>query len=777
MVKQFICILFLLTSQLFSQKIDSNKVNISGYILNDKTGEKLPGVLLRIDGKGLSISNEKGFFTFTLLPGLHTLDARSIGYEKLHRNILVAKGKEEQSLFLNLVPEPIEITGITVNGERFNKEINTSTYELFPGDLSRIPQVGEPDVFRALQALPGVGEVNDLSTQIFLRGGNFDEVLISIDNVPLYNPYHLGETFGIVNPDIIQLVRLYPSNYPSNYGGYLSGVLDLQTKNGNQNNFTGNVSLGLVSSKIFAEIPIWKGTLLISGRRTYLDLLGKIIKQEFPYYFYDLYSKYTLPLDTKNLVELSFLYSKDIYDIFKDNNYYQIINKYSDPNWGDLISNIKYSHFFSEKNEFSIQLYFSKSYLNADATAYFIPDYAKKDSINSLYINNSIKDLGIKASFEFNFTGNHFMTGLEIKKMNVNYDWDFNETDFSALVKFPLQEIFFDFAPNPYSFQDNSFIYNHYSLDKIQVNKKIEITPGYRLSYLSKIKKILFAPYILANYSFDKEINLRFSIGRYYQYLYTLKDQRHQELYAPFSSYLLANNINQVAFSYHFLIGLQINNLFNFLKMEIESYYKVRDNLSSSYNDEMKYYFENGYATGLDIIIKKDIGDLAGWLGYSFSRSVKQNNSYTYFTNYDRTHNIKLLLNYQLFEHWTLSSFWSFASGLPATPIIGKYLRASDYFNNNYFDPIRIDNDGRQWALIEGRKNSTKLSDFHRLDLGITGTFLWGSFILKPYLQVLNVLNSSNSYIYNARTIDTNQNEGEERGSFIIPTIGVSIDF
>ena len=100
---------------------------------------------------------------------------------------------------------PIEIPGVTVSGEKFKKEINTSTYELFPCDLSKIPQVGEPDVFRALQALPGVGEINDLSSQIFLRGGNFDEVLISLDDAPLYNPYHVGETFGNVNPDIIQL--------------------------------------------------------------------------------------------------------------------------------------------------------------------------------------------------------------------------------------------------------------------------------------------------------------------------------------------------------------------------------------------------------------------------------------------------------------------------------------------------------------------------------------------------------------------------------------------
>ncbi len=757
---------------IFSQ-VDTNKIIIKGYVFDDKTEEELPRVLVSIDGQGIAVTDESGYFSFTTSHGEHTIEASCIGYEKLQRQIFIEKDIPVKKIFLRLVPVPIEIPGVTVSGEKFKKEINTSTYELFPGDLSKIPQVGEPDVFRALQALPGVGEINDLSSQIFLRGGNFDEVLISLDDAPLYNPYHVGETFGNVNPDIIQLERLYPSNYPSNYGGYLSGVLDMQSKNNNANRFTGSLSLGLISSKIFAEIPVWKGTLLVSGRRTYLDLLGKMIKQDFPYYFYDLYSKYTLPTDNENLLEFSFLFSRDSYNIFSGDSY-QLINKKNNPNWGDLVYNFKYTHFFNDKGIFNLQSYFSKSYMKADSKAYYWLGKIKPDSINSLFINNSINDFTIKAGFEFQFTGHHLKTGLEVKKLDMKYNWNIDEFDFSGLLKFPLQEVFFDFAPNPYSFQDNAFIYSNYGLDKIQLNKEIEIIPGYRLSYLSKVKKLLFAPYLLINYSFNKDFSTRLSLGRYYQYLYTIKDQRHQELYAPFSSYFISDNIDQVAFSYHFLAGLQIKDLFNFFTTEAEAYYKIRENLSTSYKDG-SYSFENGYAMGMDIILKKEIGNLTGWLGYSLTRSTKRNDVYTYFTNYDRTHNFKFLINYQLFEHWTISSFWSYASGLPATSVVGKYLRLPDY-SNRYLGSF-FELEGREWKPAEGYKNSIRLSDYNRLDIGLTGTFLWGSFIVKPYLQVLNMLNSPNAYFYNPDAFDINPEDGEERGSFLIPTFGVSVEF
>lgn len=217
--------------------------------------------------------------------------------------------------------------------------------------------------------------------------------------------------------------------------------------------------------------------------------------------------------------------------------------------------------------------------------------------------------------------------------------------------------------------------------------------------------------------------------------------------------------------------------MFTNYNLNIEAYYKSRENLTSTYKSEKDVVFEPGSVKGLEILLKKYIGDFYGWISYSLSRSIKSNKEYSYFTNYDRTHSIKILFNYNLTDSWTLSGFWTYSTGLPATPAIGKFLRGNNIQGNQNGYPTTIDNEGRILEIIDGRKNSIRLSDFSRLDLGITGNFLWSKVIIKPYLQVLNVYNSFNPYYYSASGYDTSISDGEDRGSFIIPTIGVTVEF
>jgi len=757
------------------------QVNVSGYVFDDKTGEKLPNAIIIINNSDSHIADSTGFFSFGLAQGKYLFEVRALGYLSKSQQISLYKDKGNKSLFFKLTPKPILISSVTVTGERYIKEINTTTFELQPGELSKIPQVGEPDVFRSIQALPGVTAINDLSSLIFLRGGNFDETLISVDNVSLFNPYHLGEMFSIINPDIIQLARLYTSNYPSNYGGYLSGILDLKSKTNYK--FSGSVSLSILSLKLYASIPVLKGSLIIGARRAYFDLITNITGTAFPYYFYDLYGKYALPIDDNNLFEFSFLYTKDLYDIFSGEEY-QRINDGNNPSWGNLLFSSKYFHSFNENDFVDVSIYSTNSTIEADAEAMYLynegdlsSNDAGIDSINSLFIDNYIKEYGLKSSLNIKFQGHSFLTGLEIKNMSLKNAWDIKENDLSGLLKYPLEEVFFDFAPNPYSSKDETWDYSYYLLDKIQLNKKIELTPGFRTSYVTKLNNIFFEPFILLFYTINEKVSLKLSYGSYYQYFYTIKDQQHQELYAPFSSYFLANDKNEVGLSTHFTLGLRVVDLLPGIDLNLEPYYKLRKNLPSSYKIDRSYRFEDGYAAGVDILLKKERGEFYGWISYSLSRTVKKNDDYTYYANYDRTHNLKILINFQPWDNWTISGFWTFSSGLPATPVIGKYLRGNDNLNNNHGFPTTVDYEGRVWNIIEGRKNSTRLSDYSRLDLGITGSFLWNKIIIKPYLQILNVYNSFNPYFYSAKVSDTSLEDGEKRGSYVIPTIGVSIDF
>ncbi len=561
----------------------------------------------------------------------------------------------------------------------------------------------------------------------------------------------------------------------------MSGVLDLKTKS--DNNFNGTVSLSLLSSKLYTNIPIKNSNLTIAARRTYFDLLSKISNANFPYHFYDLYGKYRINLSDKNLFEISSLYTQDSYDIFTDKEYKKLDGS-KDPAWGNFLLSTKYSHFFNNENHFNINLYLSKAELNSDASAQYLVNQdgtilnsASTDSINSLFINNSIIEYGIKTTLNFQFTGQKVITGVEIKKIKLKNSWNVKENDLSGLLKYPLQEVFFDFAPNPYSSTDNLSEYSFYLLDKIQLTKKVELTPGTRTTYIRKLNYTFFTPFILINYGFDKSTKLKFSYGKYYQYLYTIKDQQHEELYAPFSSYFITSNAAEAEFSHHFTVGCELQDILPGINLNVESYYKLRKNLPSSYAIDKSIHLENGYAAGLEILIRKEHGNFNGWISYSYSRSVKSSELYTYYANYDRPNNLKFLLNFQLGDNWTISGFWIYSSGLTATPVIGRYLRGNDYQNNNFGYPPTVGYEGRAWGLIDGRKNSTRLSDFTRLDLGVTGNFLWNRLLIKPYLQILNVYNSFNPYFYSASANDKSEKEGEKRGSFVIPTIGVTVEF
>ena len=239
--------------------------------------------------------------------------------------------------------------------------------------------------FRAILSLPGVTSSSDLNSQLFFRGGNFDETLISLDGVPLYNPYHLGGIFSSVNNDIIKKETVHLSNYPLSQGGYLSGTLDMESLSGDLTAPKFSAAVSLLSSKGLLQIPIGKGSLLLAVRRTYFDILGEIIQAKFPYYFYDTYTKYSIPFDAKNLFSFSALYTKDVFRLAFEDKY--IFNEVKEhPNWGNILLNAEWLHLINSESDIKFKTYFSSAYFDADMNVKELP--AAKT-----IINNNIYDL------------------------------------------------------------------------------------------------------------------------------------------------------------------------------------------------------------------------------------------------------------------------------------------------------------------------------------------------------------------------------------------------
>jgi len=765
LLKYLVFIFYFFNANLIFGQITT--VLVQGFVIDIKTGERLPEVLITRADSGLAVTNVKGYYSFKIKPGHYLIGAQMLGYKKLFKSINVSNEEEETKLFFRLEPKLIKIKQATISGKRFTENISYKTYELLHGDLRDIPQFGEPDAIRALQSLPGISSMNDFSTQLFVRGGNFDETLISLDNAPVYNPYHTGGIFGMFNSDFIRSEKLYPSNYPVNSGGYLSGALNILTKDGNRENLKGSVSLGLVASRLYVESPVGKGSIVFSARRTYLDLVSALfIKQPLPYYFYDLFLKAIYPADKKNLFSFSAFYSKDIFKIFTDNTLYKNPEIKNEPSWGNTLFNFKFTHLFTKNNSLNIQLYNSDANNKANAESLY------ENNKTRLLFDNNIKDLTGKIKLNYSLTGQELEAGFEVKSIKLNYAWDIGKSELSEF-GFKVKDAFYDFAKNPFNYENSTTITSAYISDKLQISEALSLSLGLRGSYVQNLKKNLISPLLKTKYVLSKNVNLSFSFRRYYQYLYVIKDQSNP-LFDPFSIYFLQDKENNLAESNNISAGVNINNIFSNTRLEIEGYYKGRKNIASSYKRKTEpYTFENGYSAGLDVLLKRDKGKITGWLSYSLSRSIKTNENYSYFARYDRTNTFKILINYNLSESWQLTAYWIYASGLPYTP---KSVR---YIGGKKFDPTNSYYDNQfYWRTIDGLKNSARSSDYNRLDIGINGSFIWGTLFIKPYLQILNVYNSPNPIFYEKNGHDNpNPTWRDNSASFIVPTFGVTVEF
>lgn len=767
--------LVLISVVLFTNIILSQTL-IRGYVKDTDTEELIVGAVILESGMGVASTDSNGYFSFKLEPGTYQLTAKMLGYKTSAKEINLSNDDEELFLFYYLKSQPIEIEKVTVFGERFTEAQKYKTYELTTGDIKNIPVFIESDPIRAVQALPGVTQSHDLSDLVFLRGGNFDETLITLDEVPVYNPHHAGGVYSIFNTDVVQREILYPSNYPVKYGNALSGVLSLYSKDGNRDQLGGIGAIGLLSGKVFIEGPLGNGSFTLSGRRTYPDLIINTFA-DFPYYFYDFNGKYLLPLDGNNLISASFFYSKDVYRLYEGGfSARELEYKKEDLNWGNLIGRVSFTHLF-EKGSLDITGYFSSSRSRSDVKTKRVEDQnGNVRESEHIFIDNYLRDISLKSNLALTLTGQSINIALQYNRISTNYYWDILDETLSSDINGDIQNVFFDFAPTLFSQAKNEDVITASLSDEIILTPSLTAILGYRMTYLSSISDYLHSPYLRFTYNLMDNLEFSLSYGKYHQYLFTNKDLIYSSTYAPFTPYFLPQNKNEVRSSDHYSAGFKWFGIFPDIDFEFEGYYKSRNNILSSDELTNTTALVTGYALGADLLLKKTEGFITGWLNYSFSRSIKEA-KYKYYASYDRTHTLKALLNFNLSESWQFNAYWIYATGLPYTPAVGKYLSGLDY------DPDSAE-DGRYyglynfiWELYYGRKNTVRYSGYTRLDIGITGRFIWWGLIAKPYLQVLNVYRSMNAFDYDPRPDDTSVHDGSKRGSEIIPTIGVSIEF
>ena len=708
-MRYFLIIFFLITH------LGAQSTIISGFISDSSSGEALIGanVILQETGQGMATDMNGYYVLQDIVPGDYVLMVSYVGFS-LTKETLTISGGESIKLNIALLEEIVELSQVEVTAEQLQRKANIqpSKINLSPRMMKAAPALAEPDLFRTIQALPGVLTTSEFSTGLVIRGGNTDQNLILLDGVTVYNPSHLGGIFSNFIVDGVKEAELIKGAYNAEYGGRLSAVLNIISREGNQKKFEGKANLSLLSAQATLEGPFYKGAWVLSGRRTYFDQIFKNNPNIPPYYFYDIQSHVYSDITPKDRLSLSFYNGID--DLLFGT--FGLAGR-----WGNSTLSTQYRRVFSEK--------LIGNFLYANSL--FFTEFGLGGS-NGLNSDNQIDDATVAVNFSwFKSSENTIKFGAQLKNLGFLYTNTFGDS-----LQFKIQTKPKEFAS--------------YAKLKYSPSEKFILEPGVRINMYNVYSDSIFPDLRLGmKYLLNDDRYLNFSLGNYHQFIATFQDDYNPTI---LDQWIAVDNSIAPAKSSQIVLGYEeyLNNLY---KLQIEGYYKDIKNLftfeeSRATTDEAVSDSvlsdivtpSNGYAYGLELFAQKMSGRLSGWLAYTFSVSRKSMNSIfydkseEYYNSWDRTHSFSALGNYIFSNKWDMNWKFSLQSGQAYTPIIG------------YYNQILPESPDEVFRTIPGTRNSARYSPYSRLDLGfVYHTKIFGS-KMDIYVQIINVFNRKNTF-------------------------------
>ena len=694
---------------------------ISGFVSDSSSGEVLIGanVFLQETGQGMATDLNGYYIIQEIVPGSYTIMVSYIGFD-MYKQKTRLSDDESKKVNINLVEQVVQLTEIEVTAEKLQRRnnIQPSKINLSPRMMKAAPALAEPDLFRTIQALPGVLTTSEFSTGLVIRGGNTDQNLIMLDGITVYNPSHLGGVFSNFIVDGVKEAELIKGAYNAEYGGRLSAVLNVISREGNKNEFKGKASLSLLSAQTTLEGPSYKGAWVLSGRRTYFDLvLPKVLPDNIaenipPYYFYDIQSHIFSDITSKDRISLSYYSGIDdlLFDTFG-----------LDGQWGNNTVSGHYRRIFSERLVGNILI----------ANSRFFTQFGLGGD-NGLVSYNEIDDKTLSADFSwFKSSNSTLKFGAQLKKLGFEYTNKFQDSTQFQIKTEPLE-------------------FAQYIKLKYKPNDLFIIEPGLRLNLYDVYPDSLFPDLRLGlKYIITDNRYLNFSVGNYHQFISTFQDDFNPSI---LDNWIAADTSVSPGKSMQIVLGYE-EYIKNMYKIQIEGYYKDLKNLltyeetrsttDANVSDESLADIvtpANGYAYGFEIFGQKMSGKLSGWVAYTYSISRKIMNSIyadgeqEYYTNWDRTHAFSVLGNYQINKKWETNWRLALQSGQAYTPILGYYVQKFPESPEEIF------------RTIPGSRNSERYKPYSRLDIGAVYHGKIGKTNIDFFFQIINTFNRSNTF-------------------------------
>jgi len=754
----FIFVLFVFcSSNLFAQ---SSKT-LSGYMKDLATGETLPfaNIYIKDDPSKGTSTNAYGFFSLTLAAGQYTVVYSYLGYNDQEQLLNL---NQDQLVNIEL-SSGIELSDVVVTAKEADGNVESTemgTVEIPVDDIKFLPALlGEVDILKTLQLLPGVMSAGEGTSGFYVRGGGPDQNLVLLDEAVVYNSGHLLGFFSVFNADAIKNTTLIKGNMPASYGGRVSSVVDIQMKEGNMKNYSLEGGIGLIASRLTFQGPIQKNksSFIISGRRTYgFDLAQPFLKgtnvEGTNYHFYDLNTKVNYRFSDKDRLYLSGYFGRDVlvYNLKSRDIFFRMP-------YGNATATLRWNHLFNDK-----------LFMNVSAI-YNDYDFSFEGGQSDFSVNvfSGVRDYNGKIDFDYYPSNNHEL------KFGVNYNYHRLTPNVANVVS---SDIEFNNDLKAKFANETAF----YLQDNIKISSRLSMNLGLRYSFFTQLGPYIspftdreyekgepvityqgLEPRASAKLSLGDNASLKAGVSLNNQYLHLVSNSANTlptDVWVPSTELVKPQRGTQYGLGY--FRNFKDNNF----EASIETYYKDLKNQidyresyvqNPAFDVENDFVFGKGRSYGAEFFIRKNKGKFSGWVGYTLSRTERVfdeiNDGNPYPAKYDRTHDLSVVANYKLSNRWQFGGVYVFGTGNAFTPLRSFYLIEQN-FQPRY-----------------GERNSARIDDYHRLDLSATFTPKgrdYQGFAGSWTFGIYNAYNRLNPFfIY--YTTETEANLNSARGSAI----------
>ncbi len=742
---------------------------ISGFVREEGSGELLIGVNVYLpDHKTGTVTNTYGFFSLTL-PEADSVEitASYVGFSPQTQKISLRRDTELNfKLKLSKLLDEVKVTA--ERAEKQSQSIRMSTINVPVAQIKNIPSLlGEKDVFKVLQLMPGVQKGSEGNSGLYVRGGGPDQNLIILDDAIVYNASHLFGFFSLFNGDALKSIELTKGGFPARFGGRLSSVLEMNMKEGNKEKWKGEGGIGLISSRLTLEGPLIKekSSILLSGRRTYADIILKpIIKAtedtKAGYYFYDLNAKLNYDFGRKNKLYLSGYFGKDrFYAKYNDDN----MKEEAGLEWGNTTATIRWNHLFNSR------LFSNTSFVFSDykfGVTYKLKDPVDNENFFAEYFSG-IRDLTIKTDFDYLPSPKHWIKAGGTMILHRFTPYVFIEIDEPINLNRRQKK-------ETYGLESGLYIE-----DTWQPLSPLKINGGLRIShFLAGRRQYMFPePRFSAAWKFNNDYAVKASYTSMNQYIHMISYtgiSLPTDLWVPTTERVKPQHSQQVA------LGIVKDLNVPEISLSIEGYCKTMNNVlgykeGASFleigeegevkevNWEDNVTSGKAWSYGLELLIHRKEGRFSGWIGYTLSWTQMQfdslNSGRKFYARYDRRHDISLVGTFSVNKRITLSGTWVYGTGNAVTMPTSVYYAPDHqdlFINGNHWVPGNLLYPYDYNISDYSEKNNYRMAPYHRLDLEIQfhRQKKWGERIWE--ISVYNVYNRKNPFFYEINNFSRN---------------------